>query len=164
MSETQPNGLQRVGWREWVALPGLGINRIKAKIDTGARTSALHAYSLDPFRERGALWLRFRVHPWQSDLKPWVECVAEAVDLRWVRDSGGHRERRYVILTEIELGQERWPIETTLTSRDTMAFRMLLGRTALRGRFAVDPDASYVVGIPPRPPAPGRLDGLREQQ
>ncbi len=138
-----------VGWREWVALPQLGIGHIKAKVDTGARTSALHAFSVKPFRERGALHVRFAVHPLQKRQEPVAECSAEVSDYRWVSDSGGHREKRFVIITPVLLGDFEWPIEMTLTNRDTMQFRMLLGRTALKGRFVVHPGRSYLIGKPP---------------
>lgn len=138
-----------IGWREWVCLPDLDIAHIKAKVDTGARTSALHAFSVKPFHDRGAPMLRFSVHPLQKQTEPMVECVAPVADRRWVSDSGGHRERRYVVVTAVVLAGQRWEIEMTLTNRDTMRFRMLLGRTALRGRYLVDSGRSYLVGPPP---------------
>ncbi len=136
-----------VGWREWVGLPELGVERIKAKIDTGARSSTLHAFELTSHREDGIDVVRFRIHPLQRSSKVSVEAVAELIDERSVRNSGGHAEMRPVILTEVEIGGQRWPIELTLTRRDAMGFRMLLGRQAIRGRFAVDPGASFVSGV-----------------
>jgi len=137
--------LEAIGWREWISLPELGIARIKAKIDTGARTSALHAFEVVPFTREGAPWVKFRMHPVQRDASRELMCEAAVVDERVVRDSGGHAEQRYVIETPVCLGGECWPVEVTLTSRDDMLFRMLLGRTAIRGRYLVDASRSYLI-------------------
>ena len=135
-----------LGWREWVGLPGLGIQQIKAKVDTGARTSALHAFELNPFQQQGEDWIEFSMHPFQRDTTTVVVCQAKIVDRRTVTDSGGHREDRWVIATPLTIGAFEWDVEFTLTSRDDMLFRMLLGRTALRTRALVDSSRSYLVG------------------
>lgn len=137
-----------VGWREWICLPDLGVAHIKAKIDTGARTSALHTFSLETGRDRGVHCAHFGIHPFQRDTETVVWCTAPIVDERNVRDSGGHREWRHVIETPVELGGRRWPVEITLTVRDTMLFRMLVGRTAMAA-LRVDPTASFLTGRPP---------------
>lgn len=136
--------LSFIGWREWVALPELGIHEIKAKIDTGARTSALHAFALRPFTENGKDRITFDIHPLQNNVEVVTRCTADIIDKRWVSDSGGHREERYVIYTPVVIGNKTWPIEITLTERDTMLFRMLLGRNAIRKRFIVNPAKSFI--------------------
>jgi hypothetical protein len=136
----------KLGWREWVSLPELGLPKIKAKVDTGARTSALHAFEVRDFEEHGVHRIEFRMHPNQRDTNTVTTCVADVIDERIVRDSGGHEEKRFVIKTSIAIGPHTWPIEMTLTARDDMLFRMLLGRTALKGRAIVDPARSYLVG------------------
>ena len=138
--------LQTIGWREWVSLPGLGIRAVKAKIDTGARSSALHAYDLETFRREGVEWVRFKVHPIQRDTRTVVQAELPLHERRHVRSSSGHRTLRPVVLAEVELMGVKLPIELTLTNRDEMGFRMLLGRRALRKRFLVDPGRSYLAG------------------
>ena len=135
-----------IGWREWVSLPELGIPRLKTKVDTGARTSSLHACCVEvveetPHRKQ----VRFIIHPQPKRFpEKSIKCIADLIDIREITDSGGHKESRCVIQTSVVLGTQYWPIEITLTSRDTMRFRMLLGRTALEQRFLVDPSHSYL--------------------
>ena len=135
-----------LGWREWVSLPALDIGPIKAKIDTGARSSALHAFSIEKYQKGGELWVMFALHPLQTREDIVVECHAPVKDRRMVSDSGGHKQRRYVIETPLLIGQTQIMAEMTLTNRDSMRFRMLLGRTAMNGRFIIDPAASYLQG------------------
>ncbi|MEY6431595.1 RimK/LysX family protein [Thioalkalicoccus limnaeus] len=137
-----------LGWREWVALPELGLPAIKAKVDTGARTSTLHAFYVEPFRSKGADLVRFGVHPLQRRTDILIHCEARIRDRRLVTDSGGHREQRYVIKTPLRIAGLSWPIEVTLTNRETMLFRMLVGRTAMVGRVLVDPARSFLTGRP----------------
>lgn len=145
MNEKQSK-LLTFGWREWVKLPELGLTAIKAKVDTGARTSALHAFDLRPFIENGKQRIEFSIHPKQRDLKTIQICQANVLDERMVTDSGGHKEKRWVIETTLVVGKHTWPIEMTLTARDNMKFRMLIGRTALENVALVDASASYLVG------------------
>lgn len=135
-----------MGWREWVTLPELGIPAIKAKIDTGARTSALHAFKIESFTRNKMDYIRFWIHPLR---KKHIELVCEApvFEKRIVKDSGGHVEERYVIRTPVSIGGRTWDIEITLTDREDMLFRMLLGRSAINsGNFIIDPKASYLYG------------------
>lgn len=135
------------GWREWVALPDFGIKRIKAKFDTGARTSALHAEKITPFTKDGAAYVRFVVHPLQRKKRPAKTCVALVIDHRRIMDSGGRSEERFLVRTALKVGQSRWPIELSLTNRDQLGFRMLIGRQALRRRYLVDPTRSFVTKL-----------------
>jgi hypothetical protein len=138
-----------IGWREWVDLPELKIAAIKAKIDTGARSSALHAFHLENFQRDGQEIVRFQVHPYQRNSHFTVSAEAELLEWRQVKNSGGDTQLRPVIQTTLELGNQQWAIELTLTNRDVMGFRMLLGREALRRRFLVDPARSYLLSHPP---------------
>ena len=135
-----------LGWREWVSLPELGIPRIKAKVDTGARTSTLHAFEVSPIEEGGVQRVRFKIHPLQRDEDTVIECVSQVIDRRVVSDSGGHKEERWVIRSPVHIGRQILETEITLTARDDMMFRMLLGRTAIAGRATVDPGKSYIQG------------------
>ena len=135
-----------IGWREWLAMPQLGIPAIKAKIDTGARTSALHTFSLEEFTDAGQRMVRFGIHPLQKRKDIALFCEAPVLERRRVKDSGGHIEKRYVIATSVALKNELWQIHITLTNRDAMLFRMLLGRTAIERHFLVDPSRSYTAG------------------
>lgn len=149
-SSTQAH-LPLIGWREWLALPELGIPIIKAKVDTGARSSSLYAFDIQCIQQDGIDKVRFKVHPFQRDEQETVEAEASLLDQRQVKNSGGHTELRPVILTPINLNGQIWPIELTLTHRQGMQFRMLLGREAIRKRFLVDPGRSYLQGSPPSP-------------
>ncbi len=140
-----------LGWREWLAIPELGISRIKAKIDTGARSSCLHTCGLEIYESpSGEPRVRFSVHPLQKLPSPLVECDRPLVGRRTVRDSGGHEELRPFVRVPVALGPCAWEVEFSLTNRDNMKFRMLLGRAAMKGRFVVDPSLSYQFGKPPR--------------
>ncbi|HEV2745711.1 MAG TPA: RimK/LysX family protein [Allosphingosinicella sp.] len=132
-----------IGWREWIELPDLLDLPIKAKIDSGARTSSLHSFGTRPFSERGAPWVEFLVHPIQRQARPEIACVAPVTDERTVRSSNGVVQRRLVVEATARLGATLWPIELTLADRDVMGFRMLLGREAIRRRFLIDPGRSY---------------------
>lgn len=146
-----PSSLPIVGWREWVAFPEIGLPAVRAKVDTGASTSAIHAHSVERFEQGGAPYARFHVHPFfQRHRRISVECEAPVVDERTVTSSSGHSETRLVVGAVFRLGiksgQPEWPIELTLTDRRTMRFPMLLGREAMNGRVLVDPQASFLVG------------------
>jgi len=142
--------LPTIGWREWVGLPDLGIKSIKAKVDTGARSSSLHAFDLEQFVKDGEEWVRFKVHPKQRNARKTVETEAKILEMRSVRSSSGKASTRPVVLTTIKLLGEEWEVELTLANRDEMGFRMLLGREAFRKKFLVDAGNSYYGGKPKR--------------
>lgn len=133
-----------VGWREYVDLPQLGIHKIKAKIDSGARTSCLHAFKTEYFDKESQKWIRFWIHPIQKNQTEVIQCESPLIDRRMVRDSGGHEEYRDVIQTELQFGDLVWPIEMTITNRENMRFRMLLGRTAMHKKLMIDPSRSFL--------------------
>ena len=138
-----------VGWREWIGLPELGIDWIKAKVDSGARSSCLHAYQIETFREAGKTFVRFCVHPVQRNRSKTVQAVAPLLEYRLVKSSTGHLTRRPVIVTKVQLLGRSYDVELTLASRDAMGFRMLLGRQAVRGSCVIDGGRSYLSGLPP---------------
>ena len=145
-----------IGWREWVGLPEFGIRHIKAKVDTGARSSSLRAFDLHEFERDGANWVRFQVHPVQRKKDRTVSVEAQVLEYRSIRSSSGKASMRPVIVTNVRLLGITWPVELTLASRDEMGFRMLLGRTAFRRRFLVDAGRSYCGGKPKRRKKAGR--------
>lgn len=142
----KPSKLPAVGWREYVALPSLGIDRIKAKVDTGARTSALHAINILYVTRGGSTFVKFEVHPKQRSTKRLIHCEAPLLEERYVTDSGGKRTLRPVIGTEVLIATKLVRVELTLVSRDEMGFRMLIGRQAIKSDFVVDPGRSYLGG------------------
>ena len=134
-----------IGWREWASLPDFEVKRINAKIDTGAKTSALHAFRIHEVMLGGEEHVEFFLHPVQRRKKPEVFCRAPLAGRRVVRSSNGQEEERYVIETRLCLGGKIWKIDLTLTNRDAMGFRLLVGRDALRRKFVIDPGASYLL-------------------
>jgi hypothetical protein len=133
-----------IGWREWVALPDFDVPKLKVKIDTGARTSSLHAVHFEKYRRRGREFARFVLHPDQKSTAVAIVATAPIIEFRHVTSSSGHRELRPVIETRVSILGQEWPIEVTLASRDLMGFRMLLGRQAIVHRFTVDPSRSFL--------------------
>lgn len=142
-----------IGWREWVALPELGVPAIRAKADTGARSSALHAFGLEVVEVEGRSVARFAVHPDHRSPGPAVVVETDVIGERRIRNPGGRSETRPVISARIAVGEIAFDTEISLTRRDDMGFPMLLGRQTLRRRFLVDPGRSYVVGSPPDEPS-----------
>lgn len=133
-----------IGWREWIGLPDLGIPKIKVKVDTGARSSALHAQDIERFRKNQKDWIRFVIYPFQDEKNKVVQARAPVLDLRKVKSSSGHVNERYTIETKAQLMGFQWLIELTLTNRDMMGYRMLLGRQALKRNFIIDPNRSFL--------------------
>ena len=154
MENMAKSGLPVIGWREWVGLPDLGIKWIKVKVDTGARSSSLHAFDLEDFEREGEKWVRFSIHPVQRKSTKTVEAEAKVLEYRSIRSSSGKASIRPVIVTNISLLGISWPVELTLANRDEMGFRMLLGREAFRKRFVVDAGNSYYGGKPKRKKKP----------
>lgn len=135
-----------VGSEEWCYLPQLGIPAVKARVDSGARTSSLHAFNIRPFTRGGQRWVSFEVHPLQKNRRTIIRCEAEVIDRRVVKSSSGIGEKRYVVSTELQLNGQSWPVELTLSNRDSMGYRMLLGRQAMNTRILVDPASSFLCG------------------
>ncbi len=138
----------KIGWKEWCALPALNIREIKAKIDTGACTSALHAQVLSITEYKGEQFIRFKVYPHQGDHYAPKICKARLIANRFVMSSSGHREKRYVIRTTLTVGKLSFMTDITLTDRSPLRFRMLLGRMALRKNFLIDPAKTHMQGRP----------------
>ena len=149
-SDTDSASHTVVGWREWVSLPDLGVPWVKAKLDTGARSSSIHAFDLEPFEHDGDPWVRYSIHPWQRSAEEAVGCESQVIEQRSIRSSSGHTDVRYVVALDISLAGRTVTAEVTLSRRDEMGFRMLVGREALRKGFLVDPHRSYLGGRPSR--------------
>ena len=143
-----PRNRPTIGWREWGLLEGLELPPIKVKIDTGARSSAIHATRLKTFEKEGQTWVAFSIHPHQQNSKDTQRIEMPVHEFRRVRSSNGHETVRPVVLTPMIIGETRWILELTLADRDAMGFRMLLGRQAMRKRFLIDPGKSYLQGAP----------------
>ncbi|WP_294181564.1 ATP-dependent zinc protease [uncultured Schumannella sp.] len=138
------------GWREWIQMPEIGVPWIKAKLDTGAQTSAIHAFNIEPFDRDGAEWVRFHIHPWQRTNDDDVIVELPVQDRRRVRSSSGHVDERFVVEMPLVLVGRAVNVEVTLTNRDEMGFRMLIGRQALRHGFHVASDRSFIGGRAPK--------------
>ncbi|MGB1702780.1 MAG: ATP-dependent zinc protease [Cycloclasticus sp.] len=135
-----------IGSEEWCAFPEIAIPAIKARIDSGAKTSSIHAFNIQPFRREGIAWVSFEVHPLQNNRKTVIRCERPVIDKRVVKSSSGAAETRYVVSTLLQLGEMNWNIELTLANRDSMGYRMLLGREAMHGKLMVDPSESHLMG------------------
>ena len=136
------------GWREWAQLPDLGVKQIKVKLDTGARTSSLHAFDLSTFTQMGEDWVRFDIHPFQENATITQTCMSPVVDYRWITSSTGHKQKRFIIQTTLQIGEFSALIELSLAKRDEMGFGMLIGRMALKRRILVDPSHSFLLSPP----------------
>lgn len=139
-----------IGSEEWCAFPGLGIPAVKARIDSGAKTSSIHAFNIQKIRRNGESWISFEVHPLQGDRRTVIRCEQPILDKRLVKSSSGIAETRYVVAAKIKVGDVSWDIEITLANRDSMGYRMLLGREAMSGRMLVDPSLSFCLGEVPK--------------
>lgn len=148
MAKQERTGLPIIGWREWVDLPDLGIQQIKVKVDTGARSSSLHAIDLKTFEKDGEDWVSFKVNPVQNKTHQRIKVSARVLEFRSIRSSSGCAQLRPVIVTHVTLLGITWPVELTLANRCAMGFRMLLGREAFRRRFLVDAGRSFYGGKP----------------
>lgn len=134
-----------IGWREWMALPKLGIKSIKVKVDTGAKTSALDVFDIEEFKARHKHHVRFKTNPVHPGASGIISCSAEVIDKRWITDSSGHKHHRFIIMTIIKAKEFEWEIELSLANREKMNFRMLLGRSALTNRCLVHPGKSFLL-------------------
>jgi hypothetical protein len=137
-----------IGWREYVSLPDLGVEQISAKIDSGARTSCLHAMNIEEFYKGDDLYVRFATQPKRKDTKFEVTCEAQVKEKRIVKSSNGTESKRYVIVTNVQMGNYKWPVEMTLTGRKKMTYKMLFGRTSMGVDFLINPTHSYLQGEP----------------
>ncbi len=140
------NSKKTIGRAEWCGLLDLGVPMIKARVDSGAKTSTIHAFNIQKFKRDGENWVSFELHPLQGRRYPTLRCERPIIDKRVVRSSSGDAESRFVIMTDLELGDQTWPIEVTLANRDSMGYRMLLGREAMMGKLLVDPSLSCTLG------------------
>ena len=138
------NDIKVIGWREWVSLPDLDIAQIKIKVDTGLKICSLHASNIEPFEQGGESWVSFDIHPLQADVHHRVACKSPVIGKRSVRD-GGVVEERYIIPVKILLGDDSWESEASLTNRENMLFRMVLGRADIENRYLIDVSSSYLL-------------------
>jgi ribosomal protein S6--L-glutamate ligase len=135
-----------IGAEEWLSFPALGVHAVKARVDSGAKISSIHAFNVSEFRREGRLWVSFEVHPLQNNRTTIIRCELPVHDKRRIKSSSGESEQRYVVLAPMQLGDQQWDIELSLSNRDSMEFRMLLGREAMEGRLLVDPSLRYAMG------------------